>query len=617
MSISNATKKFWQLLTVTILSTLLIFSYSCLTPSVAQGNFTSDRQENLNISLKKTHPSRYFAFFAQNTPKTKPDIETPQSETEGFPVVLDGTTLFKIEVDGTATTAQQRAELASEEIETIAKDYFISVDSLELQDFEEVIIITAQDKNKEEIIVFAITNDDAFAANKPLDDLANQYLQTIKDAIVEYREVRSREGLGEDILLSLVLTIVIVILILLLLKLESITRNRIEAWRTRARGLRIQRLELFSVETEVKILFRLVGFIRLVILLAFLYAYFSFIFRIFPQTQQLGAKFRQPFYDALKWLGTGFVNFLPNLFIIILTIVITYYLIRFCGLFFKAIDREIITLPGFDQDWAKPTSKIVAILIIAGALAVIFPYLPVYKSPAFQGVSVLFGALITLGGASTVANLVGGTVIIYTRAFRIGDLIKTENHFGYVHEKTILSTRIRTITGEIVTIPNANLMSSSIINYNALERELKQPLMIHTTITLGYDVPWRKVHQVLLDAANATENILEEPAPYVLQTSLDDFYISYELRAFTPVIETRLLTTSELHQNIQDKCNEVGIEILSPHYSAIRDGNQNTIPENYLPSDYAPPGFNINPLGQFFNNMQHPAQDKGSSKSSD
>ena len=249
-------------------------------------------------------------------------------------------------------------------------------------------------------------------------------------------------------------------------------------------------------------------------------------------------------------------------------------------------------------------------------MAVIFPYLPVYKSPAFQGISLLVGALITFGGASTVSNLVGGTVIIYTRAFRLGDLIKTEEHFGFVHEKTILSTRIRTITGEIVTIPNANLMSSSIINYNAMQRELKQPLMIRTTITLGYDVPWRKVHQVLLDAANATENILEDPAPYVLQTSLDDFYVSYELRAYTPVIETRLVTTSKLHQNIQDKCNEADIEIMSPHYSAIRDGNQNTIPENYLPSDYVPPGFNINALGQLFNSIQNPAQDKGSSPSS-
>ena len=606
MKIAKTTKKFWQLLTVIILSTLVIVSYSWLTPSVAQGNFSSDRQENFSISFINAHSQSDFAIIAQTSTETKPEIKTPQSEAEEFPVVLDGKTLFTIAVDGTITNAQQRAELASEEIERIAKDYSIPVDSFELRDYEEVIIIAAQDEEKENIIIVVITNDDAQAANQSLDEMASKYFQTIKDAIVEYRAVRSRENLVEDILLSLVLTIVFVILIVLLFKLESIIRNRIEARRTRARGIRIQRLELFSGETEIKIILRLIGLIRLIILLALLYTYFSFIFRIFPQTRAFGAKFRQPFYDSLQLVATGFVNFLPNLFIIILTIVITYYLIRFCGLFFSAVEREIITLPGFDQDWAKPTNKIVVILILAAALAIIVPYLPVYNSPAFQGISLLVGALITFGGASTVANLVGGTVIIYTRAYRLGDLIKTENHFGFVHEKTILSTRIRTLTGEIVTIPNANLMSTSIINYNAIQRELKTPLMIRTSITLGYDVPWRKVYQALSDAAHATENVLEDPAPYVLQTSLDDFYISYELRAYFQVIGKRYLIRSELHENIQDKCNELGIEIMSPHYSAVRDGNQNTIPEDYLANDYVPPSFRVSPIGQLFGNNQNP-----------
>ncbi len=610
MRITKTIKTFGQFLTVITLSTLLIFSYSWLTPSVAQGNFTSDRQENFNISLKEPDYSSDLAIIAQITPETaldtpknqsKPETETPQIEVKEFPVILDGKTLFTIKVGGRTTSAEQRAELATKEIERIAKDYSIPLDSFELSDFEEVILITAQDEEQDKVIILGITNDDAKAANQPLDELASQYFRTIKDAIVEYREERSRESLGVDILLSLVLTIVLVILIVLLFKLESITRKFIEARRTRTREVRIQRLKLFSVETQIKIALRLIGFIRLVILLAFLYAYFSFIFRIFAQTRQFGVKFRQPFYNALQWVGTGFVNFFPNLFIIILTIVITYYLVRFCGLFFRAIERGMITLPGFDQDWAKPTNKIVVILIIAGALAIIVPYLPVYNSPAFQGISLLVGALLTLGGAGTVANLVGGAVIIYTRAYRLGDLIKTENHFGFVHEKTILSTRIRTITNEIVTIPNANLMSSSITNYNALQRELKMPLIIHTTITLGYDVPWRKVHQVLLDAAYATENILDDPSPYVLQTSLDDFYVSYELKAYTKIVEKKLLTSSELHQNIQDKCNEAGIEIMSPHYSAIRDGNQNTIPEDYLAPDYTPPGFRVDSLGHLRN----------------
>ena len=565
-------RKGLRFLFVVSLSVLLLIGNSYPTPLIAQNHLNSEHSGSQSI-------------VAQGNAQ-KEAAQNPKQ----FPVTLDGQTLFTIQVGGRTTSAAQRAELATEEITQIAKDYLISLDDLELKDFEEVIIIAVKDD-----IVLGITNDDAEAVNQPLDQLANQYLQAIKEGITNYRKVRTTENLVRNLLLGLLLTVVFVGLVFFLFKLTALVRHRFEAWRRRVRPLRIQRLEVLSIDTEIKIINRLVNFIRLIILLVIFYGYLSLMFRIFPQTQIIGEKFRSPLYNAFTWAGKGFVNFFPNLFIIVLTIIITFYLIRFCGLFFAAIEREIITIPGFETDWAKPTNKIVNLLLIAGALAVILPYLPIYESPAFQGISLLIGALITFGGASTVANLVGGVVIIYTRAYRLGDLIKTEDYTGIVHEKTILSTRLRTLTGEIITIPNASLISTSIVNYNAIQRELNTPLMVRTSITLGYDVPWRKVHQVLREAAQVTEKILDEPSPYVLQMSLDDFYISYELRAYTDSLEKRAFIYSELHQNIQDKCNEAGIEIMSPHYSAIRDGHQNTIPETYLPSDYIVPGFRIDP----------------------
>jgi small-conductance mechanosensitive channel len=249
-------------------------------------------------------------------------------------------------------------------------------------------------------------------------------------------------------------------------------------------------------------------------------------------------------------------------------------------------------------DWAEPTYKLLLILIIALAAVVAFPYLPGFDSPAFRGISVFLGILFSLGSTSAVANVVGGVILIYTRAFQIGDRIQVGDIVGDVIEKTLLATRILTVTNKIITIPNASLLSSNVINFSVASRELKRYLILQTTITLGYDLPWRKVHQTLIQAALATENILQDPPPFVVQTSLDDFYISYQLNAYTDQPNLMVRIYSELHQNIQDKCNEVGIEIMSPHYSAMRDGNQSTIPENYLPADYTAPGFRISPLKQ-------------------
>jgi small-conductance mechanosensitive channel len=135
-------------------------------------------------------------------------------------------------------------------------------------------------------------------------------------------------------------------------------------------------------------------------------------------------------------------------------------------------------------------------------------------------------------------------------------------------------------------------MSSHTINYSN-EAEMGQGLIMHTTVTIGYDVPWKNMHQALLDAADRTNLLLKDPKPFVLQTSLDDFYVSYQINAYTKDANEQATIYSDLHQNIQDCCNEAGIEILSPHYRAARDGNMVTIPAHYLSTDYKPPSFNV------------------------
>jgi small-conductance mechanosensitive channel len=245
-----------------------------------------------------------------------------------------------------------------------------------------------------------------------------------------------------------------------------------------------------------------------------------------------------------------------------------------------------------------PTYQIVRFLVIAFAAIVIFPYLPGSGSPAFQGISVFLGILFSLGSSSAIANMVAGIVITYMRPFHIGDRVKIADTSGNVIERNLLITRVRTIKNVDVTIPNAMVLGSHIINYSS-SAEAKG-LILHTRVTIGYDAPWRKVHELLISAAKETTDILENPAPFVLQTSLDDYSVAYELNATTSNASRMASILSELHEHIQDKFNEAGVEIMSPSYSAVRDGNQVTIPSEYLPKDYQPAPFRILPLGHLF-----------------
>lgn len=527
--------------------------------------------------------------LAQNSAKMTEKFTKNTDKDEKFPVLFNGEELFAFSVDIGGVSPKSRAAIASENIKEFAGDLTLSVEKLRTVNYENLEFIVVEDK-----LIVALVKADAKVENKELDVLAKEYLKTIKGAIVKYRESRRSMVLIRGALYALIATLMFFLSIKLINYLYPKIYRQIERQPTILfRPLRIQNFQLLSAEEEARIFLLGLKILRWLIILAILYIYIPAVLSGFPWTARFGKTAFNALFDALAFAWNSFLGYLPNLFIIAITIFIAYYTIRFCRPFFKALERGRITIPGFYNDWAEPTYKLVVILIIAIAATITVPYLPGFDSPAFQGISLLIGALVTLGGASAIANLIGGFIIIYTRAFQIGDRIKIGEFTGDVLDKTILSTRIRTPNNEIVTVPNSTMIASSIMNYSTALRDIKEPITLYTTITLGYDLPWRKVHETLIAAALATPEIISDPAPTVWQTSLDDFYISYQLRAYTKSPSKMGEIYSQLHQNIQDKCNEVGIEIMSPHYSALRDGNHSTVPENYLPKDYRAPGFGL------------------------
>jgi small-conductance mechanosensitive channel len=295
----------------------------------------------------------------------------------------------------------------------------------------------------------------------------------------------------------------------------------------------------------------------------------------------------EEFINAVGFVLGAAWGYLPNLLTLFVIFAFGFYLIKLTRLFFKGIEEERISLSGFYPEWASPTYAITRFLIIAFLIIVAFPYLPGKDSPAFQAVSIFFGVLISLGSTGAISNIVAGIALTYMRAFNIGDRVQIADTTGDVVEKTMFVTRIKTIKNVEITVPNAMVLSNHIINYSTLAET--EGLILHSKVTIGYDVPWKLVHDLLIQAANETENIEQSPSPFVLQTALDDFYVEYEINAYTKKANIMALTYNELHINIQDKFHAAGVEIASPGLTALRDGNQPNIPDEYLPTDYNPP----------------------------
>jgi small-conductance mechanosensitive channel len=300
----------------------------------------------------------------------------------------------------------------------------------------------------------------------------------------------------------------------------------------------------------------------------------------FPPTQVIAEGLRGQILRLIGGFVEGVVNAIPNLLTIAVILAITTLLIRASNAWFAAVARGRLQIPGFYPEWAIPTKRLVATGILLGGLVSAYPYVPGSSSKAFQGAGLFVGVLAALGSSAVAANMISGMMLVYTRAFREGDRVEINGVVGVVQDRDLLVTRIQTPRNELVSIPNATVIGSSILNYSFGRREIHRPVALATTITIGYDVPWRQVHALMLAAARSVAGIAEEPAPYVLQTSLNDFHISYELNASVRDVLTYRETLSGLLAAIQDQFAAADVEILSPGYHAIRNGNRSTVPSS-------------------------------------
>lgn len=532
-------------------------------------------EANLRMEIEQMK-LKYDAADSLKLAKQRLRIDSLRRMTPGIPVIVEGDTLYYLFAKRGGHTPQQRAEMNAAAITELGKRFNLQPDSVYIDSSD--IVTDLMYGNK---VLSSFTDQDGLWEGCSRDQLAAAKRKVIVDKLKVMKDEHSLWQLGKRILYFILVIVGQFLLFKLTIWLFNKLKVRIQRLKdTKLKPISIQDYELLDTQKQVNLLVFLASLLRYAVMLLQLILTVPLLFAIFPQTKDLAYKLFSYIWEPIKSIFLGIVEYIPNLFTIFVIWLAVKYLVRLVRYLASEIQSERLKIGGFYADWAMPTFHIVRFLLYAFMIAMIYPYLPGSKSGVFQGISVFVGLIVSLGSSTVIGNIIAGLVITYMRPFKLGDRIKLNDTTGNVIEKTPLVTRIRTPKNEVVTIPNSFIMSSHTVNFSQSARDYG--LIIHSEVSIGYDIPWRKTHQLLIEAALNTPGVVDDPRPFVLETSLQDYYPVYQVNAYIKDANQLAQVYSDLHQNIQDRFNEEGIEIMSPHYIATRDGSETTIPKDDL-----------------------------------
>ncbi|HUF66386.1 MAG TPA: mechanosensitive ion channel domain-containing protein [Gemmatimonadaceae bacterium] len=414
--------------------------------------------------------------------------------------------------------------------------------------------------------VFTVTPDDGDPGLLPMERRVARVQESLAAALKEHAEQRSLRHLLLASLLAIGATLLFVAVIRLIRQLRGFLLRRLRepASDRIIRDIAAHGFTILSAAHLRLFARRVVDLIAWGTGLFLAYVWVAFVLTSFAYTRPWGEALGSYLSETLRGLAVGAISGIPGLFTAVIILVFARWVTRLIGAFFDAVATERVQIPWAHPDTAQATKRIVKLGVWILAVVVAYPYIPGSGTDVFKGVSVFVGVVISLGSTGIVNQAMSGLVLMYSRALKPGDYVRVGETEGTVTKLAMLSTKIVTTKHEEMTIPNAVMVANGIRNFTRLSEG--DGLIVHTAVTIGYDVPWRQVEALLLLAADRTPELAKNPPPFVLKRELADFYVDYELNAHLTAPERRIPALSALHAQILDAFNEYGVQILSPHY---------------------------------------------------
>lgn len=496
------------------------------------------------------------------------EIADRDSTLSRAPIVCNDTVLFNVYAGLDDFSAYERSVVITKRLEELTKATNLVQDSLHIEVVGKRQHILYADK-----LIIIISEADTLALKTDMDEITQAYYTLISEKFIplfiKYSFKENIFNIIKTILWAVLVIGVAIMLFRLLARLMNMLKHLVAKLKKDYKlGIVIRGFRLLTSDQFDRFLNFLINLVNLIFIIIISYFALYFLLYVIPYTRPIALQLQAYIMRPIAEMGSSILHYLPNLFFIAVVIFVARYLLKFLRYFFNEVKKGNIHFKNFYADWADSTYQIVKFFILFFVIVIIFPYLPGSGSPAFQGISIFVGVLVSLGSSSAISNIIAGIILTYMRAFRIGDFIKIGDKEGFLIETSLLTVKIKTIKNVEISIPNSVVLSGNITDFSSYARE--GDLILHTTVCMGYEVPFQKVEEILKAAALVSEGINTKKEPFIHVKELKDYFVEYELNAYTDKPEIMGGLYSELHKNIMLGFEAEGISLLLPTQSAIK-----------------------------------------------
>lgn len=250
-------------------------------------------------------------------------------------------------------------------------------------------------------------------------------------------------------------------------------------------------------------------------------------------------------------LGAAAADLVANLVIGVATFATYYLLWRILDLITKRVSTGMNADPT-TREFVRTLLKF-AVLALGAVSALAAVGVNTASLLASLGVA---GLTIGFAARDALSNMISGLLIYWDRPFVIGDLVEVGGHYGRVDRITLRSTRVVTVDGRMLAVPNAEIINTTVASYTNFPN-----LRIDVAVTVGVGESIGHVREILLGLARDHDDYMERPEPKVVVTRLNDYNVELELRAWAYDERRHVDLRTDLRERIFDALNRAGVDM--------------------------------------------------------